>query len=543
MHTRLSMAKKLGLALLLAVLGAGSAAADVVTDWNQVLLDAIRTSRTNPPRATRAMAMMHVAIFDAVNGIDRQYEPYHVTDLGPVGASLEAAAAAAADRVLVALYPDLEATFTARLMQDLAAVPAGPAKDAGIAWGEQTADAIMALRSQDGADQAVSYEAPVGASWWVPTPPAFAPALLPDWPYVTPWALQSGSQLRSPGPPLLTDAGYVEAFREVRSLGRSDSAVRTADQSEIALFWNDGVGTQTPPGHWNDIARLLALERGSSLLDNARLFALLGITVADAAIVSWDNKYHYGHWRPYTGIVMADLDGNPLTAPDPTWSSFITTPPFPSYTSGHSTFSGASGRLLADFFGSDQIAFNAVSDGAPGAVRSYFSLSQAAEEAGQSRIYGGIHWQYENRDGLASGRALADHAFFNYLRPLDKPVTACVPSDTRLCLQTGRFAVEVDWRSRPGGEASATGSGHPMAGTDSSGAFWFFNPENQELLVKVLDACTTRERFWVFAAGATNVEYILRVTDTQTGTVRTYYNPLGHPAEAVIDTQAFATCP
>ncbi|NJL28320.1 MAG: vanadium-dependent haloperoxidase [Thermoanaerobaculia bacterium] len=402
----------------------------------------------------------------------------------------------------------------------------------------------MALRQNDGSTSPANYKAPLGANWWVPTPPAFAPPLLPQWPYVTPWTMTSGSQFRSPGPPILTDPRYVLAFNEVKDLGRFDSTMRTPDQSQIAKFWDDGAGTQTPPGHWNEIAQLLAAQQGNSLLENARLFALLNLTVADAAIVSWDNKYFYGHWRPYTGIVMADVDGNPATQRDTGWGSFITTPPFPSYTSGHSTFSGSSGRLLARFFDTDDLAFTAGSDGTPGVMRSFESLSQAAEEAGQSRIYGGIHWQYENRDGLASGRALADFVFFNFLRPLAQtgPQT-CAPSGSRLCLGGGRFAAEVDWRTQPANDDAATGIGFATPITRDSGGFWFFDEDNTEIIVKVLDACDTENRFWVFAGGATNVEYVLRVTDTRSGETRTYYNPLDHMAGAVLDSEAFATCP
>jgi hypothetical protein len=537
-YKELSMSRRLAFLTALLV-AAGPAGADVVTDWNNAALDSIRAQRTNPPVATRQLAIVHTAIFDAVNGLDRRFEPYHVAALGPAGASVEAAAAAAGHRALSAIYPGRTSIFDALLAQQLAAVADGQAEDDGVAWGRSVADAILALRANDGSATAVAYQAPLGANWWVRTPPAFAPPLLPQWPFVTPWTMTSGSQFRTPGPPILTDPAYVAAWLEVYLLGRADSTVRTADQSEIAEFWNDGVGTQTPPGHWNEIAQTLAAQQGNTLIDNARLFALLTLTVADAAVVSWDNKYFYGHWRPHTGIVNADLDGNPATFRDPSWFNFITTPPFPSYTSGHSTFSGSSARILGRFFGRDDLTFSAVSDGSPGAVRDFTSLTQAAEEAGQSRIYGGIHWQYENRDALASGRALADYVFFNFLRPVGVGPQPCVPSDTRLCLLGGRFAAEVDWHTSP----SATGEGHALAITDVSGSFWFFDDDNAELLVKVLDACNGTGHFWVLAGGATNVEYVLRVTDTQSATTRTYFNPLNHMAEAVLDTTAFATCP
>ena len=526
--------------LVLAVaFAAAPAAADVVTDWNAILIDAVRTDGTNPPVMTRRSAMVHTAIYDAVVGIEGGFAPYHVTDPAPAGASAEAAAAAAAHAVLVAVFPAQAATFDVELAASLAAIPGGQAKDDGLAWGEQVAAQILDLRADDGSGNAVAYETPLGAGWWVPTPPAFAPALVPQWPHVTPWCMSRGSQFRVEAPPPLINARYTADYDEVLRLGDVDSPFRTADQSEIALFWNDGAGSNTPPGHWQDIARSLGEAQGNSLLQNARMLALVTIAQADAAIVSWDNKYHWDNWRPYTGIHEADTDGNPATQPDTTWSSFITTPPFPTYTSGHSTFSGGSSRILAHFFGTDDIAFSAGSDGTPGVTRSFSSLSEAAEEAGQSRIYGGIHWQYDNTGGLVSGRALADHVFFNFLRPTSVPGT-CTPSATALCLTGSRFRVEATWATGAG--TSGPANAEPL--TDDSGRFWFFQEKNTELVVKVHDACVPPfDRFWVFSAGLTDVEVTLTVTDTQTGAVRTYFNPQGTDFAPRLDTSAFATCP
>jgi hypothetical protein len=244
---------------------------------------------------------------------------------------------------------------------------------------------------------------------------------------MTPFAMTHCEQFRVPAPPAFDSAAYAEAFEEVRVLGDEDSAARTADQTQIAYFWEDGPGTATPPGHWQVIAQQIAEERGNSLLENARLFALLGITQADAAVVSWDNKYHHDHVRPYTAITLeADDDGNPATATDPGWLNLVPTPPFPSYTSGHSTFSGGSARILERFYGTDALPFCAPSpdpqrwpEQLTGVVRCWDGLSHAAEEAGQSRIYGGIHWQYDNQQGLVSGRALAEYVFAHFLTPRD----------------------------------------------------------------------------------------------------------------------------
>jgi hypothetical protein len=522
---------------MVCLFSATAARADVVIDWNNELLDAIRTDRTSPPKAGRAMAVVHVAVFDAVNGILGGYTPYHVSAAAPPGASPEAAAVAAAHQALVALFPAQQATFDAELATSLAAIPDGSAKTAGIAWGEAVADQILDLRADDHSGDVIPAFYPVGSLWWIPTPPAFAPSLLPNWPTVTPFAMTSGKQFRVDAPPGPGSNEYLAAFREVKKLGKSDSPDRTAEQTQIALFWADGAGTATPPGHWHVIAQGLSEDHHLSLLENARLFALLGIASADAAIVSWDNKYAYNDWRPVTGIQNADTDGNPKTFADATWSSLIATPPFPAYTSGHSTFSSSSARVLEFFFGTDDVDFSTTSDGLPGVTRSFESFSQAAEEAGQSRIYGGIHWQYDNQGGLTSGRALAEHVFFNFLTPTVAPST-CATNATTLCLNGGRFKVQATWNT-----GTASGPAQVVSQNGDSGQFFFFDPDNTEIIVKALNACDGYGRYWVFASGLTDVEVRITVTDTQAGRVRQYFNPQGKVFAPVQDVSAFDTCP
>jgi hypothetical protein len=421
--------------LLFCVVAAVGAAApcfggtDLVIRWNRVAIDTIRETRTNPPMATRALAMMHVAIYDAVNAIDGAHEPYFVVSQPAYNTSREAAAATAAYNVLVSLYPDQVEFFDFHLYESLKTVADSPAKTDGIALGEYVAQQIIDLRANDGWDRHVEYTPGTLPGQWRPTPPNYAPALLPQWPLVTPWAMTSGSQFRAPAPPALDSVQYGTDVNEVKDLGRVDSQSRTADQSEIALFWSDNPGTCTPPGHWNMIAENCSESLGYGLGKNALLFAKLNVAMADSAILCWDNKYNYSLWRPYHAITLADQDGNPLTEPDPTWSSFVVTPPFPEYTSGHSTFSAAAAKILANEFGTDHLSFVDVSDTLPGIPRYYDSFTEAAEEAGRSRIYGGIHYEFANQNAQQNGRDLADYIQDNFFQPVTSngPIL-CLPT-------------------------------------------------------------------------------------------------------------------
>jgi len=408
--------------------------ADVVLQWNEVLLDAVRTSRTPPPPASRNMAIMHVAMYDAVNSIDGSYTPYLVAKGGPPGASPEAAAAQAAHDTLLALYPQLKTTIDTALSDSLAAVPDGPAEEKGIAVGRYVANKVLLARRYDGADASVPYSPGTAPGDWQPTPPAYAPALFPQWPNVKSFAMTSAGQFRPPAPPPLTSADYATAVNEVKALGGdgvTTPTARTADQTLIANFWADGAGTETPPGHWNTIAQEVSTARGTSLVENARLFALLNIALADAAIDAWDCKYQFNVWRPVTAIRAADADGNPDTVPDPTWTPLLVTPAFPSYMSGHSTFSSAGAAILASFFGTDDVTFTTGSDALPGQTRTFPSFSAAAAEAGQSRIYGGIHFQFDNQSALASGHALGDYVADNFLTPVHSLLAAGSPIRSR----------------------------------------------------------------------------------------------------------------
>ncbi|BCL35091.1 Ig-like domain-containing protein [Nostoc sp. MS1] len=390
---------------------------DVVLDWNAILLNAIYTDKTAPPVATRNMAIAQTAVFDAINSITKTYKNYYFSGTAPLGASAEAAAAAAAHRVLINLYPGQISYFDTALVASLAKITDGAAEDAGVTFGRTVADSILSLRSTDGANNTVTYTPGTNPGDWQPTAPGFAPALLPQWGQVTPFALTSGDQFRPNGQPALNSQQYTDDYNQVKELGKKDSTTRTAEQTEIALFWANGTGTFTPPGHWNQIAQNVVANKGNSLIDNARLFALLDVSIADAGIAAWDAKYHYNFWRPITAIQKGDTDGNPNTTADPNWTPLLTTPPFPDYISGHSTFSGAAATVLTSLLG-DNVSFRVNSLGLPGVYRQFNSFTAAADEAGISRVYGGIHFNTANVDGIATGKSIGNYVLQNLLAPV-----------------------------------------------------------------------------------------------------------------------------
>jgi PAP2 superfamily len=383
--------------------------ADIVTDWNNAALDAIRAGNTAPPVASRSLAILHVSIYDAVNGIAHTHERYLVPSVAPATASREAAASAAAHKALVNLFPANAASFDALHAAILATIPDGPRKRVGIIWGEFVATVILAVRDHDGHDAVIPPPGGSGPGVWIPTPPGFLPYLLPQWGFVRPFAMNSSSQFRPPGPPSLDSQQYAADYEEVKELGAAVGSTRTEDQTEIALFWADGAGTETPPGHWNSIAQILADAQGNTLEENARLFALLNIAMADAAICSWDAKYTFNFWRPVTAIAFAE--------PELNWMSFITTPPFPDYTSGHSTFSAAAATVIPLFFDTEDLPFTTGSDFLPGVFRSFATCFDAAEEAAVSRIYGGIHFRFASEDGLQAGISIGEWTAAHYLLP------------------------------------------------------------------------------------------------------------------------------
>ena len=413
-----------------------SGAADVITEWNALMLGANKNESTSPAIVARNLAILHVSIYDAVNAIERSHEFYFASLATPPGASMEAAAVGAAHECLTALYPSQSASFAAARDHYLAHTPATSNRADGLLFGRATALQILNWRSADGASTTVPYIPKAELGDWRRTPPFFRPPELPQWPYVNPFAMTNRAQFRPPGPLSLNSTQYARELNQVKQLGGLNSTNRTPEQTLIARFWSDFSYTVTPPGHWNQIAQNVATNRTNTLAQNARLFALLNVALADAGIIAWDAKYLYNFWRPVTAIQEADSDGNPDTASESGWTPLLNTPAFPEYISGHSIFSSAAATILAEFFGTDHISFTVSSDTLPGECRTYGSFEAAAEEIGLSRIYGGIHFLSADLDGLEAGRRLGHHVVQKYLRQLPARAVAQNSAHGRL-----RFSV------------------------------------------------------------------------------------------------------
>ncbi|HET7540637.1 MAG TPA: vanadium-dependent haloperoxidase [Polyangiaceae bacterium] len=399
-----------------------SARADAVTDWNKNTIDEIRKLGLGPNPATRTLAIAHIAAYEAVNAVTKTHEPYHAALTPTLPVSQPAAVASAVYWALVLQFPNEKPTLDTLFSQSLAEIPEGAAKQHGLDLGKAAAVDIFTLRIGDGASATASYPGSTDPGKWRPTPRADLSTPLaaaePWWRNVKPFALTSPDQLRPAAPPAIASPEFATAYLETKSLGKSDSAARAAEQTQIANFWKQP--THVP---FNAIARSVSKAKELSLADNARLFALLNITLADTRIAVWDAKYQYGYWRPITAI-NTDADyGNAAAVPDTTWVPLLETPNHPEYPSGHSTTGGGGGHLLATFFGTDEVSFAVGSDTLAGVTRGFEKFSAAEQENADSRIYGGIHYRFSNDTGIALGHQIADIVAQNYLRPLDPSPT------------------------------------------------------------------------------------------------------------------------
>jgi Domain of unknown function (DUF6851) len=407
-------------ALTVAVFAPPSAAlaqdAKLVSEWNRVLFSVVVPA---PP--TRPAAMLHIAMFDAVNAIERAYTPYRIEVRASRGASTEAAAAQAAHDVLTALFPTQQAIFDSLLNSQLANLPNGREKQ-GIAIGRAVAKAVLEWRQNDGWPPTIvpdpTYVLPTTPGNWQPTPPANSFATNTFFPKVTPFGIQTSTQFLPPPPPTLTSQRYATDFNETKSLGLATSDVRTAEQTEIALRIA-AVGFSTAPQEvFFRVAEDVARTQRLSLVDTARLFAFVSVAQHDGLQTSFTSKFTYGLWRPVTAIRRANEDGNPLTDPDPEWLPLLITPPYPSYAGNASCLSAAAARALQLAMGSDEIAFSVTWIGVPpntDVTRDYNRFSDLAEEFARSRIFGGIHYQFDSDASQSACPKVADYVHAHYM--------------------------------------------------------------------------------------------------------------------------------
>src|ERR1700737_3981914 len=382
--------------------------------WNRMLLIIVRTPGAQPAtiHATRSFAIMHSAIYDAVNAIDGTHKPYLVRPGASHLASQEAAAAAAAHEVLVKLYPKFQATLDAQLQQALAQLPSR-GKAEGINIGKTVADRILALRSHDGSSaQPILFIFGNASGDYQSTPPNFPKQpQFTHWSRVTPFALDSANQFRPGGPPALTSDRYSDAFDQVKSLGIAGSTTATADEALTGRFWNGAI-----QNYWNEIAQTASLAHNLTTAENARLFALLNLSFADSVIAFYDAKYTYNFWRPVTAIRAAATDGNPETEADPNWLPEVgNTTPDPSYPGAHAVISAAGAEVLTSFFHKDHFEFSVTSEVLAGVDRSFTSFSAAAEEETLSRIFAGVHFIFDLTTGQRLGSEVADFVVDNFL--------------------------------------------------------------------------------------------------------------------------------
>lgn len=429
----------------MAIAATATLRADTVLDWNRVASDVLRdnTSLQNPGMASRSMAMMNLAIYDAIAMTSPGGTMFY--DYGGGHASPgytysdKAAASQAAYTVLSGVYADQQATLDAALASSLSLIPNGQAKSDGVTLGAMIGQSILSRRANDGYDTMSQYMPSSDPGRWRSDPlnPG-QEAWGPDWGNVDTFALQSNTQFMPPPMPAMTSQEYTDAFNEVKSLGAVNSATRTQDQTEIGYFWAyDRLGMGTPHRMFSHVLDTIAVQEGNTVKENAELFAKATVAVADAGITAWNSKFEYDLWRPVTGIREADTDGNPDTIADPNWtplgapggSGTDFTPPFPTYLSGHATFGGALFGVLQEFYGTDDIAFTLASEELTGAaaIRDFDSFSEAMAENGRSRVYLGIHWNFDDTVAQVTGKEIAQHIFGG-------PFVSAVPEPSSLVL-------------------------------------------------------------------------------------------------------------
>lgn len=414
-------------ALLLAVIApaptAAAAPVDTVVQWNEYATTALITSQNAPlnapPVATLLLAMVHGAVYDAVNAIDGGYQPYLGSPPAQPWYSMDAAAATAAYRVLkdpsLKVKADQLTALDGYYATWLASTPDSPARAGGIGVGEAAARATLDARTGDGRFGTFRFTPGFGPGQWRPEPATQVGDLNAWVSQVKPFLVNSRDQFLSSGPDALTSAEYAADFNEVKAIGSKTSTTRTADQTDAGLFWTDNATAM-----WSRIFRQLSAARGLTLVENARFFAMLYLTGADALITVWADKATWSFWRPISAIRGAAADGNPATEVDPAWEPLFPTPPYPDHSSGHSSLSSSYVQTLQDFFGTDKIAFSDHSNAVGGTTRSFARFSDAIKEIIEARIYVGIHFRHADIAGANIGKHVAHWREKHYFQPMDK---------------------------------------------------------------------------------------------------------------------------
>jgi len=395
------MKKLVLLVVVVAVLVAPAVAnADVVTAWNRTMVTGLEAAHVGPQPSSRIGAIVETSVFDAVNGIERRYTPFHLTPDAPPGASRAAAAASAAYTALAALVPSQQSLFEQQLQSTLAQIsddPADPGQSVlrGLDWGQSVANAILAWRANDGLNAVPPpYVFGTSPGDYQPTPPLFGLPLFRQYATMTPWALTAPSQFLPPGPPSLTSARWAQDLAEVQAYGSATSTVRTAWETETARFWQ----SDTPVAMWNRVADDLAESHDTTLSQNARLLALTNIAMAAAMIATFNAKNTYTFWRPVTAIAAMG---------DPTWSPLLPTPAFQEYPSARCTVSAAPATVLAEFYG-DETPFTLTSANMPGVTRDFTSFTEAVQQVESARVWAGFHFRFSCEDGAALGANVAN---------------------------------------------------------------------------------------------------------------------------------------
>jgi hypothetical protein len=403
-----------------AAAGAASTAADgdpsVISDWNSIAVQTYAADTTKPgPEPFLYLGFVHAAMYDAVMGVHRRYEPYHFTERAPHGTSAQAAAVAAAHKVLVTYTPSAQASLDAAYAASLAQLPDGASKTDGVEFGTRVADDLIALRANDGRNAPIFFTQPPAPGVWRPTAPGFAPMIDPWLGAVTPLLVRSGAQFGDPGPPpALTSNQYTRDFNEVKSLGSSTSTDRTADQTATALFYSGNAYVQFNAGLRDQV-----IVRHLDIVDAARMFAAVDMSGADTLISVWHSKLLYGFWRPDTAIQLADTDSNPATIADPTWTPLRPDPAYPEYVSGYNGQAGTFTVSLGEVLRTSRLNVTLPSTAVPGVFRHYDSGAALREDVVNGRMWLGVHFRTADELGRRMGERVARWALAHYFKPVD----------------------------------------------------------------------------------------------------------------------------